>query len=778
MNGTAHRIALSTRTRTFALATALLAAAGACAEEPTDLAGVQAADEPVDQQVSELIVPSDGARNLARDPGTSAVAQSTYPGYAATRAIDGDRSTVVGGAHSWANAHDSAPGGRLPQRFEVDLPAVRQVEGINLYTTSGYELRDYDIEAWDGSAWQMLVQQRGNHQATVGHAVGTVLASKLRVTCLAGPSNQVVYARINELEIIGRDAGPSATSSVLQTGADWQLVHVDTTAAPGTPAIHEDLAIVRSGDGLASAPLPQAIKDELAADEPGGAYVISSWIANDLQVARDTGVISARLQAIAEPDDAPTDGNMHKSSCNDQQVTHSRSVSFNGPFSKSVNLAAGLTGTVGLSGGVQASATLDTHFTKKRTKVAFWCVTYGTRFDGADVSGSGQIQQGANLSGTLSYAHEWKWDVAEIKLGGVLFFVGPVPVYLDFRLPIEAGVGLAASATGTVQYNGAQTGTGSFHAGCSLNSGCSGGGSWNLSAPPGQPIVNGSLSARVKATPWVDVGFRVSLYHEDFVYVQAGLRPGLVGDLWAYHGNTCGDADGDGANETVNALTVDVDGELKVTAKAAFLKTVAAHEWDDLFHWTRHILFAKLIGDESALSPLLTGPAAPVAGSSQSYALRMRSCWPYDDKVSYSLAAGGVTSTTQGPAHENASVGVTFPAAGPATLTGLAIRDEHGRTLGLSSARTVNVTTGTWTSWLDRDVPDGSGDWEILSEFVAAGQACANPIAVECQTVGGVDWTQAGQVYTCTTTSGGVCVNANQPSGQTCQDYHVRFLCP
>ncbi len=83
-----------------------------------------------------------------------------------------------------------------------------------------------------------------------------------------------------------------------------------------------------------------------------------------------------------------------------------------------------------------------------------------------------------------------------------------------------------------------------------------------------------------------------------------------------------------------------------------------------------------------------------------------------------------------------------------------------------------------WTGWLDRDGPGGAGDFETLADFLAAGQACPAPLAIECRTTaGGVDWTQTGEVYHCTTTLGGYCRNNEQPDAQ-CLNYEVRFLCP
>lgn len=80
-----------------------------------------------------------------------------------------------------------------------------------------------------------------------------------------------------------------------------------------------------------------------------------------------------------------------------------------------------------------------------------------------------------------------------------------------------------------------------------------------------------------------------------------------------------------------------------------------------------------------------------------------------------------------------------------------------------------------WTQWYDRDNPGGVGDYEDRVSQIPA--VCANPSAVECTTTGGVDWTQTGEVVTCTPSAGCYCVNANQPDGH-CQDYIVRFCCP
>jgi hypothetical protein len=79
--------------------------------------------------------------------------------------------------------------------------------------------------------------------------------------------------------------------------------------------------------------------------------------------------------------------------------------------------------------------------------------------------------------------------------------------------------------------------------------------------------------------------------------------------------------------------------------------------------------------------------------------------------------------------------------------------------------------------WLNRDDPSGNGDGEHLGLFVQAGQTCAQPIGVECQTTAGVDVTASGEVVRCRNNLGLECLNGNQSDGY-CQDYQVRFSCP
>ena len=93
-------------------------------------------------------------------------------------------------------------------------------------------------------------------------------------------------------------------------------------------------------------------------------------------------------------------------------------------------------------------------------------------------------------------------------------------------------------------------------------------------------------------------------------------------------------------------------------------------------------------------------------------------------------------------------------------------------------AQTTNAQS-SWTSWLDRDNPSGSGDWENKAGF--GSQVCSNPTAIQARVVGGSTIYTPGSTTPDTlsvfSASGGlVCLNADQ-SG-SCSDYQVRFYCP
>ena len=98
------------------------------------------------------------------------------------------------------------------------------------------------------------------------------------------------------------------------------------------------------------------------------------------------------------------------------------------------------------------------------------------------------------------------------------------------------------------------------------------------------------------------------------------------------------------------------------------------------------------------------------------------------------------------------------------------------------SVQVGNSQSCTWTSWMDRDNPSGTGDYERASDYAYGGTPVCNsntPENSECRSVsGGVyydDYTfgNVDTVY-CTPNQGFVCING----ASYCPDFEVRFCCP
>ncbi len=150
-----------------------------------------------------------------------ATAQSTFPGYSASRVNDGNISTTVGGAYSWANALNNGPDGYLPQWLQLDFGSTKTIDEIRLYTSASFEIKDYDLQYWNGSAWVTIADINNNTQDSRSHSFSPVSTTKIRVIARRGPDRQPIYVRINELQVFSSSSCPldnwswASNSSVL-----------------------------------------------------------------------------------------------------------------------------------------------------------------------------------------------------------------------------------------------------------------------------------------------------------------------------------------------------------------------------------------------------------------------------------------------------------------------------------------------------------------------------------------------------------------------------------
>ena len=138
--------------------------------------------------------------NLARS--ATASASSTYcvpmvDCYSPARVNDGSNATTLGQYWSWANANHAA----MPQWVELTWPSPITATRVELYTTTSYPIRDYQVEYWTGSGWAPLAFMSFNTSDHLTHTFAPVPTTRLRVLGLRGPDIQPGYVRVNEIEV-------------------------------------------------------------------------------------------------------------------------------------------------------------------------------------------------------------------------------------------------------------------------------------------------------------------------------------------------------------------------------------------------------------------------------------------------------------------------------------------------------------------------------------------------------------------------------------------------
>ncbi|CAN9514029.1 unnamed protein product [Ophioblennius macclurei] len=86
-----------------------------------------------------------------------------------------------------------------------------------------------------------------------------------------------------------------------------------------------------------------------------------------------------------------------------------------------------------------------------------------------------------------------------------------------------------------------------------------------------------------------------------------------------------------------------------------------------------------------------------------------------------------------------------------------------------------------WTEFFDRDLPSGTGDWEVLKDLQKKfpGKICNKPLYVEGRTsdTNAPADTTGDQLYAFSPTVGLVCRHEDQKN-RRCRNYKVRFGCP
>lgn len=144
--------------------------------------------------------------------GGTASASTALGGYAASGAINGNRTTSDWGSNGGWGSHSQLPA--TPQWIQVDFDRSYTLTEINVITygsatepdlttttnVSSFGLKDFTVEYWNGSAWVALATVTSNLYVWRQFTFAAVTTTKIRVHVTAAYDSA---ARVVELEAIG-----------------------------------------------------------------------------------------------------------------------------------------------------------------------------------------------------------------------------------------------------------------------------------------------------------------------------------------------------------------------------------------------------------------------------------------------------------------------------------------------------------------------------------------------------------------------------------------------
>jgi hypothetical protein len=501
------------------------------------------------------------------------------------------------------------------------------------------------------------------------------------------------------------------TTETLEIGDGWRKIHVTGSAndldTDAPTVVDRTLVVVQDKSKIGSAPVPAFVKSEVSAElvplDPlpptkGGAIlakrlpvadddvlVVDSTAATDLQAKIDSGAPSAMYF------------------CDDYDKTLSKTVSTTKSYGENKSFGPGdFSGTFDGTASVTANATAKAviHVKKK------WCVPYGVSFKYAQITGNAVVTANGHVDGTFAKSFHYEKTLAQPSLGSLSFTVGPVPVQINFSAPIR--LGLDGSAKATVRFDGNATTNATFDMIC-RSSGCTGTKSATMSYVPATSVPSMSADGLVEATPYAYAGIHANLYTDWIANAEVGIKAKLRNQLWGYSGNTCGDANGDGVNEFVDASVLDSRFGVDVVGRVGLV----GHDYGPWSYGVldTHVKYWDLMsGGSSAVSPLLSFHIPTKGATTVEAQVRMRPCWPWNDPMRYHVdwSDGSSQDTSYVAASSLAIASHTFGGWGRKTATATPVIDVMGRGPGKPSTR------GLWLM-------------PVLNDYVGATEVYAAP---------------------------------------------------
>lgn len=489
------------------------------------------------------------------------------------------------------------------------------------------------------------------------------------------------------------EAQTQITAQVMSTGSGWRRIEAAPLSSAGSNMLWE---VNRAG--VASLPVSQYQKDLINAafaDEPGsGTANDIIFFSEELLAAMEQPSFPSGYEPYIEyqASASSTGGTTASFSfgCEWKSETRNRTYNYSESlFDRSFPFSSPIQGQLTLDLPVSGQVTLAATYKIRKC----FGVPVGFKFVGASASGNAAITGTGDLQASASASALWEneWKLTEPELGDVSFSIGWIPVRLVFTLPVYAGVSFEAAIAGQVSAHLDASATGTFNYNCTPDT-CTGSSNFTDQFEFTGP--DGSVTVDLKAKAHARVMLRVGLYDSDFAYVEGGVKAYAKAGIWGYYGNTCGDADGNGSNETVEALVADLMWGYQ------FAYGTGGWILSDQLNYTGggeyYLGWRDLLGTgrSTALQPMILGPASATQWTTQTYTIKMRPCYPYTNTVNFTMSPSGVWSggTSVTPPSGTTTVQRSFATLGNNTISATATSDSFGRNLQIPYSRVIGVS--------------------------------------------------------------------------------------
>ncbi len=246
------------------------------------------------------------------------------------------------------------------------------------------------------------------------------------------------------------------------------------------------------------------------------------------------------------------------------------------------------------------------------------CVPHKLALKKIDASAKYQIKGDIDVHGKVSgRIPTFDWHSYIGNLGSGIFMAGPFPVEYDLRLPVSAGVGdIIYQANGDVGLKKQLEVDGDFKFECTLDSCMRISSSYDDHGLIQPGDIKYTLMAEISIEPYVNVEIDADIYKR-LIWAQAGASAKLPMSIIGYYGNTCGNGDGLGQEETVAAGLINVDLNVNAYAKG--------NRFSDKY-WPvvdKNLFFTDLVKPSTAMSPIVR---PSVKGQQVDLLVALRSC--------------------------------------------------------------------------------------------------------------------------------------------------------